>query len=39
VTSGFTKDEILKPVKEDPRAPGGVLERLSSLLRELAGRV
>ena len=39
VTPGFTKDEILKPVKEDPRAPGGVLERLSSLLRELAGRV
>jgi len=39
VTPGFTKDEILKPVKEDPRAPGGVLERLSSLLRELASRV
>ena len=39
VTPGFTKEEILKPVKEDPRAPGGVLERLGSLLRELAARV
>ncbi len=39
VAPGFTKEEILKPAKEDPRAPGGVLERLGSLLRELAGRV
>jgi transcription-repair coupling factor (superfamily II helicase) len=39
VTPGFTKEEILKPAKEDPRAPGGVLERLGGLLRELAGRV
>jgi transcription-repair coupling factor (superfamily II helicase) len=39
VAPGFTKEEILKPVKEDPRAPGGVLERLGSLLRELASRV
>ncbi len=39
VAPGFTKDEILKPAKEDPRAPGGVLERLGSLLRELATRV
>jgi transcription-repair coupling factor (superfamily II helicase) len=39
VTPGFTKEEILKPATEDPRAPGGVLERLGGLLRELAGRV
>jgi transcription-repair coupling factor (superfamily II helicase) len=39
VAPGFTKEEILKPVKEDPRAPGGVLERLGSLLSELATRV
>jgi transcription-repair coupling factor (superfamily II helicase) len=39
VTPGFTKDEILKPAKEDPRAPGGVLERIGALLRELASRV
>jgi hypothetical protein len=39
VTPGFTKQEILRPEKEDPRAPGGVLERLGSLLSELAGRV
>jgi hypothetical protein len=39
VTPGFSKEEILKPTKEDPRAPGGVLERLGSLLRELATRV
>jgi transcription-repair coupling factor (superfamily II helicase) len=35
VTSGFTKDEILRPVKEDPRAAGGVFSRVSGLLRDL----
>ncbi len=39
VAPGFTKQEILKPAKEDPRAPGGVFERLGSLLSELAERV
>jgi transcription-repair coupling factor (superfamily II helicase) len=39
VTPGFTKQEILKPAKEDPRAPGGVFERLGGLLSELAERV
>jgi transcription-repair coupling factor (superfamily II helicase) len=39
VTPGFTKEEIMKPAKEDPRAPGGVLDGLGGLLRELAGRV
>jgi hypothetical protein len=37
VTSGFTKDEILKPPKEDPNAPGGVFTRVRGLLAELAG--
>jgi transcription-repair coupling factor (superfamily II helicase) len=37
VTSGFTKDEILKPPKEDPRAPGGVFTKVRGLLGELAG--
>jgi transcription-repair coupling factor (superfamily II helicase) len=36
VTSGFSKDEILKPAKEDPRAEGGVFSRVSSLLRDLS---
>jgi transcription-repair coupling factor (superfamily II helicase) len=38
VTPGFTKEEILKPAKEDPRAAGGVFERLGGLLSELANR-
>jgi transcription-repair coupling factor (superfamily II helicase) len=38
VTPGFTKEEILKPAKEDPRAPGGVFERLGGLLSELGNR-
>ena len=37
VTAGFTKDEILKPPKEDPSAPGGVFARVRGLLAELAG--
>jgi transcription-repair coupling factor (superfamily II helicase) len=37
VTAGFTKDEILKPPKEDPNAPGGVFTRVRGLLAELAG--
>ena len=37
VTSGFTKEEILKPPKEDPNAPGGVFTRVRGLLAELAG--
>jgi hypothetical protein len=39
VSPGFTREEILKPAKEDPRAPGGVLESLGRLLRDLASRV
>jgi transcription-repair coupling factor (superfamily II helicase) len=36
VTGGFTRDEILRPAKEDPRAEGGVFTRVSGLLRELS---
>jgi hypothetical protein len=39
VTPGFTKAEILKPAAEDPRAPGGVFERVGGLLSELAERM
>ena len=37
VTPGFSKAEILKPQAEDPRAPGGILERVTDLLEELRG--
>ena len=37
VTAGFTKEEILKPPKEDPSAPGGVFTKVRGLLAELAG--
>jgi transcription-repair coupling factor (superfamily II helicase) len=36
VTAGFTRDEILRPAKEDPRAEGGVFSRVSGLLRDLS---
>jgi transcription-repair coupling factor (superfamily II helicase) len=36
VTGGFSKDEILRPAKEDPRAEGGVFSRVSGLLRDLS---
>ena len=38
VRSGFTKEAMLKPAKDDPRAPGGVFEQLGGLLSELLGR-
>ena len=38
VRGGFTKEEILKPAKEDPRAPGGVFERVGGLLEQLRQR-
>jgi transcription-repair coupling factor (superfamily II helicase) len=37
VKAGFTKDEILKPPKEDPSAPDGVFTKVRGLLAELAG--
>jgi hypothetical protein len=36
VAPGFSRDEILRPAKEDPRAEGGLFFRVSSLLRELS---
>jgi hypothetical protein len=36
VTAGFTKEEILKLPKEDPRGESGVFRRVSSLLRDLS---
>jgi hypothetical protein len=37
VAPGFTKDEIMRPAREDPRAEDGVFTRVSGLLRELSG--
>jgi hypothetical protein len=36
VAPGFSRNEILKPAKEDPRAEGGVFSRVARLLRELS---
>jgi hypothetical protein len=35
VKPGFSKAEILKPKHEDPRAAGGIFERVGRLLSEL----
>ncbi len=37
VTPGFTKAEILKKAPEDPRAPDGVLSKVTALLEDLQG--
>jgi transcription-repair coupling factor (superfamily II helicase) len=39
VKPGFTKEDILRPAKEDPRAPGGVFERVGDLLSGLLERM
>ena len=36
VTAGFTRDEIMRPVREDPRSGTGVFTRVGALLRELS---
>ena len=36
VAPGFSRDEILRPAKEDPRGDGGVFTRVAGLLRELS---
>ncbi|HYB97066.1 MAG TPA: transcription-repair coupling factor [Vicinamibacterales bacterium] len=36
VTPGFTKAEILKATPEDPRAPDGVLTKVTALLEDLS---
>jgi hypothetical protein len=35
VTGGFTKEAVLKQPEQDPRAEGGLFERLEALLRAL----
>jgi transcription-repair coupling factor (superfamily II helicase) len=35
VKPGFTKQAILRPANDDPRAPGGVFEQVGGLLTEL----
>jgi transcription-repair coupling factor (superfamily II helicase) len=37
VRPGFSKEEILRPAPEDPRAPGGVLQRVGDLLSTMLG--
>jgi len=36
VAPGFSRHEILRPAREDPRAEGGLFVRVSDLLRELS---
>jgi transcription-repair coupling factor (superfamily II helicase) len=36
VAPGFSRDEIMRPAKEDPKAEGGVFSRLGGVLRELS---
>ncbi len=35
VAPGFSKDEVLKPLPEDPMAEGGLFDRVSGVLRDL----
>jgi transcription-repair coupling factor (superfamily II helicase) len=35
IKPGFSKQEILKPAKDDPRASGGIFERVGGILSEL----
>jgi len=37
IKPGFNKAEMTKPTRDDPRAPGGVFERVGGLLSELLG--
>jgi hypothetical protein len=36
VTSGFTKEDMLRKPKQDPRAEGGMFDRLEELLGALS---
>jgi hypothetical protein len=38
VKPGFTKEEILRPARDDPRAPDGVFAQVGGLLSELLDR-
>jgi transcription-repair coupling factor (superfamily II helicase) len=35
IKPGFTKEEILRPAKDNPRAAGGIFERVGGILSEL----
>jgi hypothetical protein len=39
VKPGFTKAELTRGAKENPRAPGGVFERVGALLSDLLEQV
>ena len=39
VTPGFNKETILRPTREDPRAPGGLFERVGGLLSAMLEQV
>jgi len=39
VLPGFSKEAILRPAKDDPRAAGGVFEQVGALLSELVSRM
>jgi hypothetical protein len=38
VVPGFTKEEMLRPAKDDPRAAGGLFDRVGDLLSDLLDR-
>jgi transcription-repair coupling factor (superfamily II helicase) len=38
VKPGFTKDEILRPARENPRGPEGMLARVGGVLSEILGQ-
>jgi transcription-repair coupling factor (superfamily II helicase) len=38
IKPGFTKHEMTKPARDNPRAPGGVFERVGGLLSDLLGQ-
>jgi transcription-repair coupling factor (superfamily II helicase) len=38
VAPGFSKEAMLRPVKDDPRREGGVFDRVGGLLSDLLGR-
>ena len=39
VTAGFSREEIMRPAREDPRSETGVFTRVGGLLRELSAGV
>jgi transcription-repair coupling factor (superfamily II helicase) len=39
VAPGFSKAEMLRPRRDDPRAPGGVFDQVGALLAELTNRM